>query len=87
MTKQSSKPPFFPIAYEVEEGKIYHYCGCGKSENQPFCDRVNCSQSVSYQAILTETVYFCACKETRDPPFCDGSHAKLIRDYLKNHQA
>lgn len=87
MTNQKPKPPFFPIAYDVEEGKIYHWCGCGKSKNQPLCDQDNCgNQSVPYQAILSETVYFCACKETKEPPFCDGSHARLILDYLKNQK-
>jgi CDGSH-type Zn-finger protein len=27
-----------PIAVEVEEGKIYWWCACGRSKNQPFCD-------------------------------------------------
>lgn len=73
-----------PIAYEVEAGKSYHWCGCGKSKNKPLCDKESCyGQSVVYQAILTETVIFCSCTETKEPPFCDGSHAKLIREYLK----
>jgi CDGSH-type Zn-finger protein len=81
---QHPMPPFFPIAYEVEEGKIYHWCGCGKSKTQPLCDRENCGDcSVAYHAANTETVYFCGCKETRDPPLCDGSHARLLREYLK----
>ena len=27
-----------PFAVEVEEGKTYYWCQCGKSNNQPFCD-------------------------------------------------
>ena len=27
-----------PIAVEVEEGKSYWWCTCGKSAKQPFCD-------------------------------------------------
>ena len=34
------------IAIEVEEGKSYFWCSCGKSSKQPFCDgshkRVDC---------------------------------------------
>ena len=26
------------IAVEVEEGKSYYWCSCGKSSKQPFCD-------------------------------------------------
>lgn len=27
-----------PYAVEVESGKSYYWCSCGKSKNQPFCD-------------------------------------------------
>ena len=27
-----------PIRVEVEEGKSYFWCVCGKSQKQPFCD-------------------------------------------------
>lgn len=27
-----------PYAVELEPGKEYWYCTCGKSKNQPFCD-------------------------------------------------
>jgi len=26
------------IAIEVEQGKSYYWCSCGKSSKQPFCD-------------------------------------------------
>lgn len=81
------EPNFFPIAHEVEEGKLYKWCGCGKTKTQPLCDRDDCgSKAVSYTAILTETVYFCACRETKAPPFCDGSHARLMLEYLKKNK-
>ena len=27
-----------PMPIEVEEGKTYFWCACGKSTKQPFCD-------------------------------------------------
>ena len=27
-----------PLAVEVEKGKSYYWCSCGKSSKQPFCD-------------------------------------------------
>ena len=27
-----------PIEFEVEKGKSYAWCVCGKSNKQPFCD-------------------------------------------------
>ena len=28
----------FPYKTDVEEGKSYTWCACGRSANQPFCD-------------------------------------------------
>jgi len=27
-----------PFAVDLEAGKNYHWCSCGKSAKQPFCD-------------------------------------------------
>ncbi|KTD62031.1 CDGSH iron-sulfur domain-containing protein [Legionella spiritensis] len=87
MSHEPEDPPFFPIAFDVEAGKEYRWCGCGLSTNQPFCDRDNCGEkSVPYKAILTETVYFCGCRHTKDPPLCDGSHARLLMAFMKNRK-
>lgn len=75
--------PFLPIAWDVEKGKTYRWCGCGLSETQPFCNRDDCGERcVEYHSILTETIYFCGCKLTQDPPLCDGSHAKKLMEYM-----
>ena len=69
-----------PIAAQVEKGKTYYWCACGKSATQPFCDGSHQSTSFTPQAFTAEkdeTVYFCACKQTRTPPFCDGTHNSL----------
>jgi len=85
MTEEKDVLPFFPIACDVEAGKVYYWCSCSQSKTPPFCDQDNCGKkAVAYKARLTETVYFCNCKLTRDPPFCDGSHAVMLREYLKN---
>lgn len=85
MKKKTAQPQFFPIAYEVEEGRTYYWCSCGKSKTQPLCDRMDCGdKAIPYHGELTETVYFCGCKKTNDPPLCDGSHAKVLMEYLKN---
>ncbi|KTD34013.1 CDGSH iron-sulfur domain-containing protein [Legionella israelensis] len=78
--------PIFPIAVDVEEGKIYKWCGCGKTRHQPFCDKKDCERAVEYKAIMNETVYFCACKQTKAPPFCDGSHAKILIEMARKRQ-
>ena len=76
----------FPIVVEVEAGKTYNWCGCGKSKTPPFCDGLLCDKAVTYVATLNEDVYFCNCKQTKKPPFCDGSHARLLLDAIKKKQ-
>ncbi len=69
-----------PIAIEVEEGKSYFWCSCGKSQNQPFCDGSHKGTDftpVKWTAEKSETKYFCTCKQTGNAPFCDGSHKAL----------
>ncbi|MEM8771553.1 MAG: CDGSH iron-sulfur domain-containing protein [Pseudomonadota bacterium] len=69
-----------PIPFDVEAGKNYFWCACGKSENQPFCDGSHQGTffaPVKWTASETKKVFFCACKHTQGQPFCDGSHAKL----------
>ena len=69
-----------PIAVEVEAGKSYHWCSCGKSGNQPFCDGSHSGSEFSpvpWEADEDGQKYFCACKSTSSQPFCDGSHSKI----------
>ena len=65
------------IAIEVEEGKSYFWCSCGKSLKQPFCDGSHKGSEfnpVTYKAETTKKMFFCACKQTNNQPFCDRSH-------------
>ena len=69
-----------PIAIEVEEGKMYWWCTCGRSKNQPFCDGSHKGTEYApqgWEAQKSGKVFFCACKKTANAPLCDGSHAKL----------
>jgi CDGSH-type Zn-finger protein len=71
-----------PIVIEVESGKSYYWCSCGKSANQPFCDGSHKGSEfspMSWKAEESGKKYFCACKSTGNQPFCDGSH-KAIED-------
>jgi CDGSH-type Zn-finger protein len=69
-----------PIAVDVEEGKSYWWCACGRSSRQPFCDGAHKDtgfEPVQYKADATRKVFFCACKQTAGQPLCDGAHSKL----------
>lgn len=70
-----------PYPVEVEEGKTYFWCSCGRSKRQPFCDgshkEVEGFEPVKYVAEASKKVFFCGCKHTANPPLCDGTHSKL----------
>ena len=67
------------IPLEVEEGKSYFWCSCGKSSKQPLCDGSHKGtefKPIAFKADVTKKIFFCACKQTKNQPFCDGSHNK-----------
>jgi CDGSH-type Zn-finger protein len=69
-----------PYAVEVEAGKKYFWCACGRSQKQPFCDGSHKAVGLSplpYDATKSGTVWFCGCKTTKNRPLCDGSHKSL----------
>ena len=69
-----------PYPVDVEAGKKYFWCACGKSTNQPFCDGSHQDTEFlphAYEAEESKTLYFCGCKQTNGVPLCDGTHAKL----------
>lgn len=69
-----------PIGVDVEAGKTYWWCACGKSKSQPFCDgshKGSAFSPVEWRAATSEKKWFCACKQTAGRPFCDGAHKKL----------
>lgn len=68
-----------PFAVEVQQGKDYWWCACGRSASQPFCDgshKVTDITPVKYSATESKTVWFCGCKASGNKPLCDGTHKK-----------
>jgi CDGSH-type Zn-finger protein len=69
-----------PITVDVEAGKSYWWCACGKSKSQPFCDGSHKGSGFSpieFKAEKSEKTWFCACKRSAKKPLCDGSHKRL----------
>ena len=80
MTDQPKIAGTAPIPVEVEAGKTYFWCACGRSANQPFCDGSHKGSEfspVKWTAEKAGRKFFCGCKHTAGEPFCDGSHKAL----------
>lgn len=69
-----------PVKVELTEGKEYHWCQCGRSQSQPFCDGSHVGTGISPKSFVAQTTgpaTLCQCKATANAPFCDGSHTRL----------
>ncbi|MBI5381059.1 MAG: CDGSH iron-sulfur domain-containing protein [Opitutae bacterium] len=59
---------------------IYHWCTCGGSKKQPFCDGSHKGTGFSPKKVdiaEAKTVAWCGCKNSKNGAFCDGSHSRL----------
>ena len=68
-----------PFPVDVEAGKTYWWCACGRSRSQPFCDGSHKGtgfEPLAWVAQESGRVWFCGCKQTAGAPLCDGSHKK-----------
>jgi CDGSH-type Zn-finger protein len=69
-----------PYPVDVEAGKTYYWCSCGRSASQPFCDGSHKGSEFTpqpYTAEASATVYFCGCKHSAKGALCDGSHNRI----------
>jgi CDGSH-type Zn-finger protein len=69
-----------PFAVDVQAGKDYWWCTCGKSAKQPFCDGSHKGSEftpMKYTAQADGKAWLCGCKRTGKAPLCDGSHKAL----------
>jgi len=69
-----------PVGVEVEAGRTYWWCRCGRSARQPFCDGSHQGTGIvplRYDATAAGKQWFCCCKRTGSEPLCDGSHKRL----------
>ncbi len=69
-----------PAMVELEAGKNYFWCACGRSKSQPFCDGSHAGSGITpmkFTADKDGKAALCQCKGTANRPFCDGTHAQL----------
>ena len=69
-----------PFKVDVEAGKSYFWCACGRSQKQPFCDgshKGTAFTPVKHVAEKDGALWFCGCKHSKGQPLCDGAHKGL----------
>ncbi len=69
-----------PARVNLSKGQEYHFCTCGRSKSQPFCDGSHIGTSFTPRVIVSDEeqeAWLCACKHTHNAPFCDGSHKQF----------
>ena len=70
-----------PYLIDLEKGKTYKWCTCGKSEDQPFCDGSHKVEGVfrSQHFVVENTGKhkLCGCRHSKNKPFCDSAHRNL----------
>ncbi|NVK32127.1 MAG: CDGSH iron-sulfur domain-containing protein [Gammaproteobacteria bacterium] len=79
-----------PKRVELKAGEQYHFCTCGRSGNQPFCDGSHVGTTFKPKAFTAESsgeAFLCACKQTQNAPFCDGSHTSVSADEVGKPKA
>ena len=56
-----------PQIEQVEEGKTYAWCACGKSENQPWCNGAHAGSEFTPKVFKAEEFkpLLCACASKR----------------------
>lgn len=74
-----------PTKVDLNKDTEYHFCACGRSKNQPFCDGSHVGtlfKPKSFTASQDGEAFLCMCKHTRNAPYCDGSHKQFSADQV-----
>ncbi|MGB4058213.1 MAG: CDGSH iron-sulfur domain-containing protein [Alphaproteobacteria bacterium] len=80
MTEKPEIAGSSPAEVDLEKDKTYHFCACGRSQKQPFCDGSHKGtdfKSLPFKAEKPGTAWLCMCKQSKNLPYCDGTHNTL----------
>lgn len=74
-----------PVKVYLSKGQEYHFCTCGRSKSQPFCDGSHLGTEFNPRVIVADEAgdaFLCACKHTGNTPFCDGTHKQFSAEQV-----
>jgi glutamate synthase domain-containing protein 2 len=74
-----------PIKVQLSKGQEYHFCTCGMSKSQPFCDDSHIGTSFTPKVIVADvdkSALLCTCKASKKSPYCDASHRFFTADQI-----
>jgi glutamate synthase domain-containing protein 2/CDGSH-type Zn-finger protein len=74
-----------PIAVDLTAGEEYHFCTCGRSARQPFCDGSHTGTAFTPMAFTSDNdgeAWLCRCKHSASAPYCDGSHKRFTDEQV-----
>ena len=71
---KTNKP--MPIDVDLKKGETYHWCTCGQTADEPFCDGSHTGEFIPLEFTVEKDrrAFLCSCKKTKKPPYCDGTH-------------
>jgi CDGSH-type Zn-finger protein len=75
------KQPYF---VDLAAGETYHWCRCGRSKTQPFCDgshEGSRMEPMAFSVAEDGLQAICGCRYSKTKPICDGSHLNLKLDW------
>ena len=67
-----------PKGIDLEAGKTYLYCACGRAEEGVFCDgrhKATECKPLKFTVEKSKAYLLCRCKTSKNLPFCDGTHS------------
>ncbi len=74
-----------PVKVNLSKGDEYHFCTCGRSKSQPFCDGSHIGTEFTPKVIVADEAgdaYLCACKHSLNQPYCDGTHERFSAEQV-----
>ena len=74
-----------PVKVTLSKGDEYHFCTCGRSKSQPFCDGSHAGTAFTPKVMIAEKegdVFLCTCKHSANLPYCDGAHQNFTEEQI-----